>query len=218
MVQLFRKQRQGGLQSHQMTRCDEFGRRSARRRHPADAGHLNERTATVKKLLHPLLALLALAGPAPAYIDRPPTLGRLVQYDAADIAVVRVEKVSREKGGIVYKKVADLKGKYPTDQVRQVVGRRIADAPAPGDDPRPRGAHSILDWAEPGTQAVVFHDRNSKIAALCVGRFWYLSTGGKDGLRTVNEFEERALSWAYAGPVDQLPGHVAAILAGKEVV
>ena len=51
-----------------------------------------------------------------------------------------------------------------------------------------------------------------------MGRFWYMSTGGKDGLWTVDEFEERALSWAYAGPIDKLRGHVAAILAGKEVV
>src|SRR3954447_18872914 len=101
----------------------------------------------MKRHLYPLLALLALAGPAPAYIDRPPTLGRLVKYDAADIAVVRVEKVDKEKGVIVYKKVDDLKGKYPTDQFRQVVGRRIADAPGPGDNPRPRAAHSILGWA-----------------------------------------------------------------------
>ena len=39
-----------------------------------------------------------------------------------------------------------------------------------------------------------------------------------DGLWTVDEFEERALSWAYSGPVEKLPAHVAAILAGKEVV
>src|SRR5207248_1609024 len=117
----------------------------------------------MKRLLGPLIALLALPAPAPAYIDRPPTLGRLVQYDAADIAVVRVEKVSKEKGVIVYKKVADLKGKLPTDQLRQVVGRRIADAPGPADNPRPRGAQSILDWAEPGKEAVAFHNGDNKI-------------------------------------------------------
>ena len=32
----------------------------------------------MKRLLHSLVALLALPGPTPAYIDRPPTLGRLV--------------------------------------------------------------------------------------------------------------------------------------------
>jgi HEAT repeat protein len=172
----------------------------------------------MKRLLIPLAALLALPALAPAYIDRPPTLGRLVRYDAADIAVIRVEKVSKEKGVIVYKKVADLKGKYPTEQVRQVVGRRIADAPAPGDNPRPRAAHSILDWAELGKEAIAFHNGENKISAICVGQLWYMSTGGKDGLWTVDEFEERALSWAYAGPVDKLLGHVATILAGKEVV
>ncbi len=172
----------------------------------------------MKRLLYPLIILVSLAGPAPAYIDRSPTLGRLVQYDSMDIAVIRVEKVSREKGLIVYKKVADLKGAYPTDQIRQVVRRRVADAPVPGDNPRPRAAHSILDWAKPGEEAIAFHNGDNKILAVCVGRFWYMSWGGKDALWTVDEFEERALSWAYAGPVDKLRGYVAAILDGKEVV
>src|SRR5947209_2130497 len=135
----------------------------------------------MKRFLFPLAALLALPVPSRAYIGRPPTLGRLVRYDAADIAVIRVEEVSKEKGVIVYKKVDDLKGKYPTDQIRQVVGRRIADAPAPGDNPRPRTAHSILDWAEPGKEAIAFHNGDNKISAICVGRVWYMSTGGKDG-------------------------------------
>jgi HEAT repeat protein len=126
--------------------------------------------------------------------------------------------VSKDKGVIVYKKVADLKGKYPTDQVRQVVGRRIADAPTPAVNTRPRGARSILEWAKPGKEAVAFHDGNGMLSAICVGRVWYMSRGGKDGLWTVDEFEERALSWAYAGSVEKLRGHVAAILAGKEVV
>jgi HEAT repeat protein len=172
----------------------------------------------MKRFFYALVALLAARGLAPAYIDRPPTLGRLVRYDAVDIAVIRVEKVSKEKRIIVYKKVADLKGNYPTDQIRQVVGQRIADVPGPADNPRPRGAHSILDWAEPDKEAVAFHDGNGMLSAICVGQVWYMSRGGKDGLWTVDEFEERALSWAYVGPIDKLRRHVGAILAGKEVV
>lgn len=125
---------------------------------------------TVTRILLAAVALGALPALPLAYIDRPPTLGRLVQFDGVEIAVIRVEKVSKEKGTIVYKKVADLKGKYPTDRVRQVVGRRIADAPGPADNPRPSGASSVLDWAEPGKDAVAFHDGNAKVSALCVGR------------------------------------------------
>jgi hypothetical protein len=34
----------------------------------------------------------------------------------------------------------------------------------------------------------------------------------------MNEFEERALAWAYVGSVEKLRDHVTAILARKEVV
>jgi HEAT repeat protein len=173
---------------------------------------------TMKRLFYPLVVLVGLPGPTPAYIDAPPTLGRLVQFDATEIAVVRVEKVSREKGVIVYKNVSELKGKYPAKQIRQHVSRRITDAPGPEDNPRPRGAHSILDWAEKGKEAIFFHDGNRKACAICVGEAWYFGWPGEDGWWAVNEFEERGLAWAYVGPVEKLREHVAAILADKEVV
>src|SRR5438067_1212893 len=102
----------------------------------------------MKRFLYAAVVLCILSTPAPAYIDLPPTLGRLVQYDATFIVVMQVEKVSKEKQAIIYKKVADLKGKYPADRIQQHVSRRIADAPGPEDNPRPRGGKSILDWAE----------------------------------------------------------------------
>ena len=172
----------------------------------------------MKRLLYPVVALLGLPGSVPAYIDRPPTLGRLVQYDAANIAVVQVEKVSKDRQVIVYKKLTDLKGKYPADRIRQHVARHITDAPHPEENPRPRGARPVLDWAEPGKVAVFFHDADHKVAMTCVGPAWYFGWAGEDGWWEVNEFEERGLAWAYLGPVDRLRGHVAAILAGKEVV
>src|SRR5258708_7929483 len=110
------------------------------------------------RLISVAIGLCCTSGPALAYIDAPPTLGRLVQYDATYIVVMQVEKVNTEKQAIIYKKVADLKGKYPADRIKQHVSRRIADAPAPEENPRPRGAKSILDWAEPGKLAIFFQD------------------------------------------------------------
>src|SRR5437588_11982018 len=101
----------------------------------------------MKRLLSATAVLLSLATPSPAYIDRPPTLGRLVQYDATHIVVMRVEKVSKEKQVIVYQKVADLKGKYPGDRIRQHIARRSTDPPGPEENARPRGGQSILDGA-----------------------------------------------------------------------
>src|SRR5205085_10877649 len=133
-----------------------------------------------------------------------------VQYDAANIAVIQVEKVSKEKQAVVYKKLADLKGKYPSDHVKQHVARRLSDPPHPEEAPRPRGARSLLDWAEPGRVAVFFHDADHQFAATCFGPAWYVGWAGPDGWWSVNEFEERALAWAYVGPAGDLPRHVAA--------
>src|SRR5439155_16658064 len=132
------------------TRPGPGGRRPIRQDPPT-------KDMTMKRLLCPFLALLALPGQTPAYIDAPPTLGRLVQYDATYIVVMQVEKVSKEKQAIIYKKVADLKGKYPADRIKQHVSRRITDTPGPEENARPRGAKSILEWAEPGKLAVFFH-------------------------------------------------------------
>src|SRR5258708_36330094 len=159
------------------------------------------------------LGLCCTSGPALAYIDGPPTFGGLVQYDATYIVVMQVEKVSRNKQAIIYKKVADLKGKYPADRIKQHVSRRIADAPGPEDNPRPRGGKSILDWAEPGKLAIFFHDGNRKVSATCVGKAWYFGWEGKDGWWSLNELEERGLAWAYIGSGAKLRQHVTAILA-----
>ena len=68
----------------------------------------------MKRLLSAAAVLLSLATPSRAYIDRPPTLGRLVQSDATHIVVLRVEKVSKEKQVIIYQKVdSEIHGPHP---------------------------------------------------------------------------------------------------------
>src|SRR5262249_10276428 len=59
---------------------------------------------------------------AVAYIDSPPhTLGALCDR-STHIIVARIEKISLEKRGIIYRKVSDLKGKYPKERVRHFLG------------------------------------------------------------------------------------------------
>ena len=50
------------------------------------------------------------AVPAWSYIDRSYTLGQIIA-ECDHIAVMKVHAVSKERGAIIYKKVADLKGK-----------------------------------------------------------------------------------------------------------
>jgi hypothetical protein len=69
----------------------------------------------VKRTLVCLAVLLGLPGArAGAYVDHMSgfTLGCVIEHSPT-IVVLEVEKVSLEKRVIVFKKVADLKGKHP---------------------------------------------------------------------------------------------------------
>ena len=98
-----------------------------------------------------LLLLVHCAAPAlsEAYMAAMPTLGKIIK-DSSDIAVLEVDKVSREKQVIIFKKVADLKGKGVPD----VVKHKLTDGF------HPRQSRTILDWAEPGAIAVCFQQAN----------------------------------------------------------
>jgi hypothetical protein len=117
----------------------------------------------MKIILPPALALLgALLTPAPswAYIAAMPTLGK-VSKDASHIVVLEVDKVSRDKQVVIFKKVADLKGNESPD----VAKHKLTDGF------HPRQARTILDWAEPGKTAVCFENEN--VCLTCIGGFWY---------------------------------------------
>src|SRR5262245_8359582 len=59
---------------------------------------------------------------AEAYVDGGPlTLGGLCAM-STHITVVRIENYSPEKRVIIYRKVADLKGNYPRDHIKHLLG------------------------------------------------------------------------------------------------
>lgn len=157
----------------------------------------------MKRILCLVLALGGWATPARAYIDVTPTLGRLVN-DASNVVVLQVEKVSREKRVIIYKKVADLKGQHPGEEVKHQIT----------DGFHPREPASILDWAEPGQVAITFH--NGKVAETCIGRYWYECSAITAPWWTMS-CGQAQLCFAYCGSVHKLRHHVQAMLAGQEV-
>src|SRR5688572_24684381 len=110
-----------------------------------------------------LLCLLPGAGStgaAWAYITAPvPTLGAAVS-DSTYVTVIRVEKVSREKGVIIYTKVRDLKGKYPTDRIKHAFDvkntpahKGLGDVPVRPDE---KDWKYALEWAAAGKTAILF--------------------------------------------------------------
>lgn len=153
-------------------------------------------------------ALLLCPTPAPAYIDH---FGlytlRFVLENSTEIAVLRVEKVSREKGVILFSKVADLKGTWKETETRHQISAGF----------RPREPRLILSWAEPGRTVVAFS--NGTLSQICVGPFWYEGAVRKDapGWWTLTHVQS-ILAYAYSGSVEKLRTSVGEILAGKEAV
>lgn len=158
-----------------------------------------------------LFSLLALAivlllnhRPAPAYVEAPQSLGSVVNQ-STNVVLMTVTKVDKEKNLIIFQKVQDIKGKHPQDVIRHNIGRGGL---------RPGEWQEIMNWAEPGKQAVFFH--NGGASETFIGVTWYQAYPQGDwwGMSHGEPFLLRS----YAGKVEKLPGLLADMLAGKEVV
>jgi HEAT repeat protein len=151
-----------------------------------------------------LVLLSVTALPARAYVDAAPTLATVLN-DATNVAVLRVDKVSRDRRVIIYEKIADLKGELPAGAVKHEIS----------DGLHPREPRLVLDWAEPGQLAVCF--ANGKVAQICLGHFWY-ECANLEGPWWRMAYVRWDLSLAYAGSTGRLRTAVTEVLAGKEAV
>ncbi len=169
-----------------------------------------------------LLAAAVLFGfsrPAEAYIDGgPATLGGLCVM-SSHIMAVKIEKLNAANRAVVYRKVADLKGKYPRDSVKHVFG------PSHGAKP------DLLKQAEVGKTAIVFsywyggaHDGlgGPEAAGGLVRSYTYIDrqlyicyVGNWDGGRCD---DLRLIPQKFCGSPARLGAAVAEILAGQEAV
>jgi hypothetical protein len=177
----------------------------------------------------PLALGLLLAGGAPdaqAYITNPvQTLGQLC--GSTYITVVRVDKVSKEKGVIIYRKVHDLKGKYPTDTIRHAFDlKNTPQHKGPGDVPiRPDEKEwtYAIQWAEPGKTAVMFtlkYDPYGDFGHTYIDKCWYATMCPKrDWDFWYSIYSDPALlrRW-HCGTPAQLVSAVEEMLAGKDSV
>ena len=158
----------------------------------------------MKRLL--VISVIALLCPsqAYAYVDGSPTLGSVIR-DSSNIVVLEVTKVSAEKRVIIYKKVADLKGQHPTDEVRHAIG----------EGSHPREPQTVLHLAKPGAIAICFH--NGKLAQTCLGRYWYEAAASEAPWWSMT-YGRSELSLAYFGSTTKLRAQLGDILAGKTAV
>jgi hypothetical protein len=154
-------------------------------------------------LLLALLLALFLPTPARAYIEAPFSLGKVIQ-DSTNVLVMRVESVDREKNLIVYSKVADLKGKHPTDKIQHNIGRGGFN---------PREWQTIMAWAEVGQTAIFFH--NGGAGECCINGYWYQCYAG--AWWNMSHGEPYLLR-SCCGKPDKLVPAITAILAGQEAI
>jgi hypothetical protein len=151
-----------------------------------------------------LFPLLLFARPALGYVEAPHTLG-FVAKDSTNIVLVQVTKVNKEKGLIIYRKVEDLKGKHPQDEIKHNIGQRGF---------HPREWQNVMNWAQEGKLAVFCH--NGGASETCIGTYWYQCY--KEGDWWGMSHAEPFLLRTFCGDVEKLAKAMKDILQNQEVV
>ena len=159
-----------------------------------------------------LVLLGEIVPPAQAYIDVPPhTLGHMCSY-STDIAVLRVEKVDKEKKVIFYRKVQELKGKWPAEAIfHQVVSKDV--------DP-------VLESAKPDKTVVTFYVKTDHHAGYTyIDGCWYINRLFVVDSKVINDVGKWQAYWVrtqqlrtFSGKPEELATAVTAILKGEEAV
>jgi len=160
------------------------------------------RSRTTTLLAVAILTLLASTA-ARAYIEAPYALGRVI-LEATNIVLVKVEKVDNERNLIIYQKLADIKGKHPTPQIKHNIGKGGFN---------PREWQFIMAYAQPGKVAVVFH--NGSASETCIDNYWYQTYPAGEWWTLVHG--EPYLLRTYCGKPEKLVPIVQAMLAGQQV-
>jgi hypothetical protein len=139
-----------------------------------------------------------------AYVEAPMSLGAIVTQ-STNVVLMRVERVDKEKNYIVYRKIRDIKGKHPQEEIVHNIGRGGL---------RPNEWKPQMDWAEPGKTAVFFH--NGGASETCIGTWWYQAYGG--GANWNHSHGEPFLLRSYCGNTDKLASIVEQMLQNQEVI
>lgn len=150
-------------------------------------------------------ALALLASPAFAYVEAPMSFGSLVQQSTV-ICTMVVDKVDKANQLIIYRKVADIKGKMEQTTIKHNIGKGGL---------RPGEWQEIMNWAEVGKTAVFFH--NGSASETFTGTNWYQAYPNGEWWGPMTHTEPFLLR-SYYGKADKCAQAVKEMLDGKEVV
>lgn len=161
-----------------------------------------------------LCALATLAGlsfglvqpsDAPAYIGGPPLSLGMMCWWSTHVMIAKVDRLDRDKNVIVFRKVRDVKGKWPSEIIRHSFN------PALGN------RSYVMDWAEPGKTVIMCALESYKWGHTYIDREWYAANTA-DWTNWNVSHSEPLLLRMYAGKTDRLVDAVTQICAGREVV
>src|SRR5947209_5825063 len=105
--------------------------------------------------------LLVAAAISQAYVEAPYSLGQVIN-ESTNIVLLEVVKINKEKNLIIYKKLKDIKGAHPAEQIKHNIGKNGFHA---------REWQNVMAWAEEGKKAVFFHNKSA--SETCIGGYWY---------------------------------------------
>src|SRR5262249_15938448 len=118
---------------------------------------------------------------------------------------VRVERVDREKSVLIFRKLLDIKGKWPTDVIRQVIPPGLADR------------QRIFEWAEVGKTTAMFALESYKWGHTYIDGLWYAANTADWQWWNVSHAEPIVLR-TYVGKSERLVAACQTILANREVI
>ncbi len=166
---------------------------------------MNRKALCCLAVLSALCGWLMLAESTPAYIGGPPlSLGIMCNW-STHVMIAKVDKIDRDKNVVIFQKVRDVKGKWPSDVVRQFFNPGL-----------PTRGH-VMNWAEPGKTVMFYALESYKWSHTYIDGEWYASNTADWNNWTVSHSEPLLLRM-YAGRPNRLADASEQILLGKEVV
>jgi hypothetical protein len=148
--------------------------------------------------------VLAVTAPSRAYIEAPMTIGDVITQSNM-ITILRVKSVDKSKNLVVYEKVEDIRGKFPTPLGRHVCTGQLREGEI----------KTVLEWAEPGKIAIFFAKDGA--CECCIDNYWYQIYKQGDDLYSMSHGEPFLLR-SYAGKAERLAPLVRSIIEGREVI
>jgi hypothetical protein len=151
-----------------------------------------------------LFCVTSMAGKTGAYIEVPHSLGKCLS-DSTNVVLMEVVKVNAEKNLIIFKKVGDIKGKHPTNEIKHNIGKKGFHE---------REWKNIMAWAEPGKKAVFLY--NGDASETCIGTYWYQCY--REGEWWGMSHAEPFLLRTFYGDAEKLAELLTRMTKGEEVV